>query len=265
VQVEVNVVLTLVVAIAVLLLGQLIVAHVGFLNHYSIPEPVVGGLIAAVLITALRLGVDTRISFDMSLQSTLLLAFFSTIGLSADVWMLAKCGTRLVILLVVVTVFLILQNALMVGAAIALYMNLLVGSVTMSGGHGTSATYAKLFGEVNNVQGAMEIAMACATFGLVTGGIIGGPVAERLIKRHNLRGAFPVMGRNYDAAVIAAGHCGFGLGATPTAIANLQAVTGRHGNSALAFLLIPIIGAFLIDITNAVMIQGFLTLPQFGF
>jgi ESS family glutamate:Na+ symporter len=76
---------------------------------------------------------------------------------------------------------------------------------------------------------------------------------------------FPAMGRNYDAAVIAAGHCGFGLGATPTAIANMQAVTGRHGHSTLAFLLIPIIGAFLIDITNALVIQGFLTLPQFGF
>ena len=76
---------------------------------------------------------------------------------------------------------------------------------------------------------------------------------------------FPVMGRNYDAAVIAAGHCGFGLGATPTAIANMQAVTGRHGHSTLAFLLIPIIGAFLIDITNALIIQGYLTLPQFGF
>jgi ESS family glutamate:Na+ symporter len=76
---------------------------------------------------------------------------------------------------------------------------------------------------------------------------------------------FPAMGRNYDAAVIAAGHCGFGLGATPTAIANMQAVTGRHGHSTLAFLLVPIIGAFLIDITNALVIQGFLALPQLGF
>jgi ESS family glutamate:Na+ symporter len=405
VQVDVNVVLTLVVAIAVLLLGRLIVARVAFLNRYSIPDPVVGGLIAAFVITALRFGADMRIAFDMSLQSTLLLAFFSTIGLSADVRMLAKGGMRLVVLLVVVTVFLLLQNALGVGAAIALDMNplvgLLAGSVTMSGGHGTGAAYAKLFGEVNNLQGAMEIAMACATFGLVMGGIIGGPVAERLINKHKLRGTamtadppeltapgelgpeerrplspesffetvalilfcvgvgsliasfvkipwftlptfvwcllvgitvcnvmsvtriyridtatlellgtvclslflamalmalklwelvglalpviailavqtvlmaayatfvtFPVMGRNYDAAVIAAGHCGFGLGATPTAIANMQAVTGRHGHSTLAFLLIPIIGAFLIDITNALVIQGFLTLPQFGF
>ena len=408
-QLDVNVVLTLAAAIVVLLVGRAIVARVAFLNRYSIPDPVVGGLIAALVITALRLLGDVRITFDMTPQSTLLLAFFSTIGLSADVRMLLKGGVRLLVLLAVVTVFLLVQNGLGVLAAIGLDMNplfgLLAGSVTMAGGHGTGAAYAKLFGEVNNLQGAMEVAMACATFGLVLGGIIGGPVAERLIARHGLapdpaaepvtkKGAeevapgelgpderrplsresffetvflillcvgvgslvasvvtipwftlptfvwclltgivvcnllgltgtyridtptldllgticlslflamalmalklwelvglalpvlgilvlqtaltaayatwvtFPLMGRNYDAAVIAAGHCGFGLGATPTAIANMQAVTGRHGHSPLAFLLVPIIGAFLIDITNALVIQGFLALPQLGF
>lgn len=404
-QLDVNIILTLVVAVAVLLVGRVIVGRVAFLNKYSIPDPVVGGLIAAAVITALRFGAGVQITFDMSLQTTLLLAFFSTIGLSADVRMLLKGGMRLVILLVVVTVFLVVQNALGVAAAIGLDMNpligLLAGTVTMSGGHGTGAAYAKLFGEVNNLQGAMEVAMACATFGLVMGGIIGGPVAERLINKHGLRGTsgiattpeltspgelgpderrplspesffetvalilvcvgigsliasyvkipwftlptfvwclltgivicnvfsvtriyridtstlellgtvclslflamalmalklwelvglalpvlvilaaqtvlmaayatyvtFPVMGRNYDAAVIAAGHCGFGLGATPTAIANMQAVTGRHGHSTLAFLLIPIIGAFLVDITNALVIQAYLALPQLGF
>jgi ESS family glutamate:Na+ symporter len=76
---------------------------------------------------------------------------------------------------------------------------------------------------------------------------------------------FRAMGRDYDAAVIAAGQCGFGLGATPTAIANMQAVTGRYGPSPQAFLLVPIVGAFLIDITNALVIKGFLSLPVFGF
>ena len=76
---------------------------------------------------------------------------------------------------------------------------------------------------------------------------------------------FQVMGRNYDAAVIAAGQCGFQLGATPTAIANMQAVTSRHGVSPMAFLLVPIVGALLIDICNALVIQGFLALPWFGF
>ncbi len=404
-QLDVNVVLTLVVAIVVLLVGRLIVSRVALLSRYSIPDPVVGGLLAAAAITALRFGAGVQIAFDMSLQSTLLLAFFSTIGLSADVRMLLQGWARLLVLLVVVTVFLVLQNALGIAAAIGLDMNplfgLLAGSVTMSGGHGTGAAYGKLFGEVNNLQGAVEVAMAAATFGLVMGGIVGGPVAERLINKHKLRApdavdrqasptapgelgpnerrppspesffetvalilfcvgvgsliagwvkipwftlptfvwclltgivvcnlcsltriyridtatldllgtvclslflamalmalklwelvglalpimgilglqtvlivlyatyvTFPAMGRNYDAAVIAAGHCGFGLGATPTAIANMQAVTGRHGHSTLAFLLVPIIGAFLIDITNALVIQGYLALPQLGF
>ena len=192
-QLDVNVVLTLVTAIVVLIVGRMIVARVAFLNKYSIPDPVVGGLIAAVVITGLRFGAGLSISFDMSLQSTLLLAFFSTIGLSADVRMLLKGGMRLVIFLAVVTAFLLLQNGLGIAAAIGLDMNplfgLLAGSVTMAGGHGTGAAYAKLFGEVNNLQGAMEVAMACATFGLVMGGIIGGPVAERLINKHGLRGA----------------------------------------------------------------------------
>ena len=76
---------------------------------------------------------------------------------------------------------------------------------------------------------------------------------------------FVVMGRNYDAAVLAAGHIGFALGATSTAIASMQAITSRYGHSPLAFLLVPVTGAFLIDITNALLLQGFLTLPWFGF
>src|SRR3954454_6616170 len=190
-QLDVNVVLTLVVAIVVLLVGRAIVARVPFLNHYSIPDPVVGGLVAAIVITVLRVAGDVRISFGMTPQSTLLLAFFATIGLSADVRMLLKGGVRLLVLLALVAVFLLVQNGLGVLAAIGLDMNplvgLLAGSVTMAGGHGTGAAYAKLFGEVNNLQGSMEVAMACATFGLVLGGIIGGPVAERLIVRYGLK------------------------------------------------------------------------------
>jgi len=76
---------------------------------------------------------------------------------------------------------------------------------------------------------------------------------------------YPVMGRNYDAAVMAGGHCGFGMGATPTAVANIEAVTSRYGPSPQAFLVIPIVGAFFIDLTNALVIQGFLALPMYQF
>ncbi|MGL4668183.1 MAG: sodium/glutamate symporter, partial [Saezia sp.] len=74
---------------------------------------------------------------------------------------------------------------------------------------------------------------------------------------------YVIMGRTYDAAVLAAGHCGFGLGATPTAIANMQVVTDRYGPSHIAFIVVPMVGAFFVDIVNALVIQGFLNLPMF--
>ena len=401
-QIDVDVALTLVIAILVLLLGRFLISHIAFLRTYSIPEPVVGGLIIAGLLTVARTVFDARITFDMALQMPFQLAFFSTIGLSADVRMLVVGGRKLVIFAVIVSLFLIIQNGLGVAAALALDLNpligLLTGSTTLSGGHGTGVAYGKLFGEVNNLQGAMEVAMASATFGLVAGGILAGPVAHFLITRYRLKGTpdteemaipgeldaderrplspesfietlllimacvaiggllaryvkipgitlpsfvwcllvgivirnvfsftrvykidantlellgtvslslflamalmalrlwelvslagpmlvilaiqlvaivlyaalvtFVVMGRNYDSAVLAAGHIGFGLGATSTAIASMQAITSRYGHSPLAFLLVPVTGAFLIDITNALLLQGFLSLPWFGF
>ncbi len=400
--IEIPLPLTVVFAILVLLVGRWLIGRIDFLARYSIPDPVVGGLIVALLLTLVRVGTGTELSFDMGLQSPLLLIFFSTVGLGADVRTLSQGGRKLLALLAVVVVALVLQNV--VGVAIALgldlnpLMGILGGSATLAGGHGTGAAYGQVFGEVNGLQGAVEVAMACATFGLILGGVLGGPVAQWLIRRHRLQPeaqtpallgpgevprderralspeslietilvlmfcmgvgtllaehlaipgitlptfvwcllvgiilrnalslsglyridgptielmgtvslslflamalmslrlwelvnlalpilfillaqgllavllvvflTFQVMGRNYDAAVIAAGQCGFQLGATPTAIANMQAVTSRHGVSPMAFLLVPIIGAFLIDICNALVIQGFLALPWFGF
>lgn len=402
---------TLVIAIVVLLVGRVIISRVGFLQRYSIPEPVVGGLLAAVAATALRFGADIQISLDLSLQAPMMLAFFATVGLGADVRTLLKGGRKLLLFWLLLTGMLILQDVAGLAAAWAMDLHplvgLLAGSITLMGGHGTGAAYAVRFTEMHNLQGAMELAMACATFGLVLGGLLGGPVTQRLIKRHNLvpSGAgsspsapsvgikdqadtsssgsspvslspsgfieslllialcvlsgrwlseitqnayvtlpafvwtlftgvlirngltltgwrkvddntvallggvslslflsmalislrlwelvslavpilvilalqtaiaavyisyltFRVMGSDYDAAVMAAGHCGLALGATPTAIANMQAITAKYGPSPQAFLIIPIVGAFLIDITNALFLQGFLALPIFGF
>ncbi len=401
-QFEVSLALTAVAAILVLLAGRALNARIAVLRAYSIPEPVVGGLAAALLLTLARVGADLEVQFDPRAQGPLLLVFFSTIGLGADLRTLAQGGRKLLILFAVVLVALVLQTGLGIAIAGALdlhpAMGILGGSATLSGGHGTGAAYGKLFGEVNNLQGAVEVAMAAATFGLVLGGILGGPVAQWLIHRHQLepsgaaaldagpgslaadkrqrlspeslietvlllmiclgvgtllsehvrlpgitlptfvwclltgillrntlglRGfyrvdeptvellgtvclslflamalmslrlwelvslalpllvilalqsllvvllavtlTFRVLGRDYDAAVIAAGQCGFQLGATPTAIANMQAITSRYGASPLAFLLVPVIGAFLIDVSNALVIQGYLALPWFGF
>ena len=390
---------TLVAASLVLLLGRGLVARIGLLRVYNIPEPVAGGLVVAFALLALR-SFDVQVQFDTSLQTPLMLAFFATIGLSADFASLKKGGRVVVVFLLVVTSLLLVQNAMGIGLASALgldpLMGLLAGSITLSGGHGTGAAWGATFSEKFGLASAAELAMASATFGLVLGGLIGGPVARLLIKRVKTPGAeeelpqlpqgferpdkerlitsfsfvetlaliavsllagsllngalkgtafelptfvcvlfvgvllrnglsafgfyrvferevsvlgnvslslflaialmslklwdlaalalpffallaaqtlvmalfaifvtFRVMGRNYDAAVLAAGHCGFGLGATPTAIANMQAVTQRYGASNIAFLVVPMVGAFFIDIINVIVIKLYLALPLF--
>jgi len=392
---------TLMAASLVLLLGRQILARTPLLRTYSIPEPVVGGLLVALLIFALRSAVHTEIRFDTALQTPLMLTFFATIGLNADLAGLKAGGRSLLVFLGVVVGLVVMQNVLGIGLAWALgqdrLLGLLGGSVTLSGGHGTGAAWAKVFAERHGLASATEIAIACATFGLILGGLIGGPVARFLIGRYRLvpnpesaataesgfehpkavraitaevvietvaliavclavgsvlaswltdtafelptfvcvlfvgvilrNGlavpgwyqvfepavsllgnvslalflaialmslrlwdlaslalplvailivqtiamaayaifvTFRVMGRNYDAAVLAAGHCGFGLGATPTAIANMQAITERFGPSHLAFLVVPMVAAFFIDIANAIIIKLFLLLPIYG-
>jgi ESS family glutamate:Na+ symporter len=392
---------TLVGATLVLLLGRKLVEWIGPLRTYSIPEPVAAGLLVALGTLTLRQFAHVELRFDTSLQGPLMLAFFATIGLSANLASLRAGGKRLVLFLAIVAGMLIVQNIIGVGAAMAMGLapgvGLLGGSITLAGGHGTGAAWGETLTSRYGVQSALEIAMACATFGLVLGGLLGGPVARYLVGRlggkvpgvdaardaapegfeqpHTVRlitaqalietvamiaicllggewiaawlsgtafelprfvcvlfmgvvvrnllalvgyevferslsvlgnvslslflamalmslrlwdlstlalpmivilvvqaatmaayaifVTFRVMGRNYDAAVLAAGHCGFGLGATPTAIANMQAVTERFGPSHLAFLIVPMVGAFFIDILNALIIKGFLSLPIF--
>ncbi|WP_131108158.1 sodium/glutamate symporter [Pseudomonas sp. Sample_10] len=392
---------TLVAASLVLLLGRGLVTRVGFLRAYNIPEPVAGGLLVALVLLVLR-SLDMEVRFDTSLQTPLMLAFFATIGLSADFASLKKGGRIVGMFVLAVTGLLVVQNAMGIGLATALgldpLMGLLTGSVTLAGGHGTGAAWGATFSEKYGLASASELAMASATFGLVLGGLIGGPVARLLIKRTQVPGCreqdkprmpkgfeqpnkersitpfsfietlaliavsllagnllngmlretafelptfvcvlfvgvllrnglsalglyqvferevsvlgnvslslflaialmslklwdlaalalpffiilaaqtmvmalfaifvtFRIMGSNYDAAVLAAGHCGFGLGATPTAIANMQAVTQRYGPSQIAFLVVPMVGAFFIDIINVIVIKLYLVLPFFG-
>lgn len=389
---------TLMAAALVLLLGRQILARTSILRTYSIPEPVVGGLLVALLVFALRSTSHIEVRFDTTLQVPLMLTFFATIGLNADLAGLKAGGRALMVFLGVVVGLLVMQDALGIGLAWALGQDRLLGllgaSVTLSGGHGTGAAWAKVFAERHGLASATEIAIACATFGLILGGLVGGPVARFLITHHGLVSkpepdvaaatgfeqpkavrpitaeavietialiavclavgsalaswmngtafelpafvcvlfvgvvlrnglamlgwyqvlelavsllgnvslglflaialmslrlwdlaslalpllvilvvqaiamaayaifvTFRIMGRNYDAAVLSAGHCGFGLGATPTAIANMQAITDRFGPSHLAFLVVPMVGAFFIDIANAIVIKLFLLLP----
>ena len=398
---ELDVYGTLVAASGVLLLGQQLLRRVRWLATYTIPEPVAGGLLVAVLFLVARTGLDFQVKFDTSLSVPMMLTFFACIGLNADLASLRRGGRPLMVFLGVVLGFLVLQNITGLLLALAFgqspFFGLLAGSIALSGGHGTGVAWGAVFAEQHGIEAATEVALACATFGLILGGVLGGPVARFLIRKVTLPAAespnadvgntfenphsvrlitapalietlalisicllagqaiaqalhgslfelpafvsvlfvgvllrnglsalgwydvferavsvvgnvslalflamalmtlrlwelsalalplfgmlfgqavlmvgyavfvtFPVLGRNYDAAVIAAGHCGFGLGATPTAIANMQAVTERFGASHLAFLVVPMVGAFFIDIANAIVIKLFLALPVFS-
>ena len=386
---------TLVAASLVLLFGRRLVSGIQLLRAYSIPEPVAGGLIVALGLYVTKLFFNFEVRFDSALYSPLMLAFFASIGLNANLASLKRGGRPLLLLLAVVIGFLLTQNLMGVILANLLglpsQIGLLAGSISLSGGHGTGAAWGAVFSEKYGLTSAPELAIACATFGLILGGLIGGPVASYLARKTNdqsphpateqlaafedpgntrlitapamiealakfavcllvgneisralqgsllelpafvcvlfvgvilrnilatfggyevfercnsvlgnvslalflamalmslrlwelaslalpmfiLLGAqallmvlwaifvtFRVMGANHDALVIAAGHCGFGLGATPTAIANMQAVSEQHGHSHLAFLVVPMVGAFFIDIANAVIIKLYLS------
>lgn len=391
------------IAISVLFLGHFINAKLPILNKFNIPEPIVGGLIIACAITILHFyGVD--LEFDLPLQNTFMLMFFATVGLAANYTQLIKGGAKVFIFLAVASVYIIIQNAVGVSMASALgiepLMGLIAGSITLSGGHGTGAAWSQTFQDVYGMDNVLEIAMASATFGLIIGGIIGSPVAQRLVEKNNIeseygRGSkthekypelvtyneyeedkvtakkvieklffllicvtgakyleqwvssyeiswlmipdfvyalfigviitnflevtkirkldaetidmlgtvslalflamalmslklwnifdlavpflvilavqsamlavftyyvtFKVMGSNYDAAVISGGHCGFGLGATPTAVMNMGSIVNRFGPSPQAFMVVPIVGAFFIDIVNLIILQGYIS------
>ncbi|OCH71863.1 sodium/glutamate symporter, partial [Vibrio breoganii] len=176
------------IAIFVLFLGQFINRRVPFLKKYKVPEPIVGGLIIAIAITVLHFN-GINLDFTLPLEKILMLMFFTTVGLSASYSQLLKGGKKVFIFLGVASVYIIIQNAIGVSLASMMDLNplmgLVAGSITLSGGHGTGAAWAATFDELYGLK-TLEFAMASATFGLIVGGLIGGPVAQRRINKHNL-------------------------------------------------------------------------------
>jgi ESS family glutamate:Na+ symporter len=400
---------TLALAAIVLFAGYAIRRRVPLLDRYNIPAPVVGGFLFAGLALALRLGGVVAFEFTTTLQSPLMIAFFTTIGLGASLGLLRVGGPQVLLFWALASVVAALQNGLGVLLAGAMgldpWLGLLAGSISMTGGHGTGAAFGQLLQDEFGFTGAVTLALAAATFGLVAGGLLGGPLATTLIHRRRpatragrvpaaaaetvatlqpldaeidaepagapataytllkvmavvlvamwtggmlsawlgqyitlpayigamivaavLRNAadvtgslrieqrtvddvgtialslflamalmslrlwelldlaapllvilvgqvamlavfayfvtFRVMGGDYDAAVMAGGHCGFGLGATPNAVANMEAIAERFGPAPRAFLVIPMVGAFFIDFTNALIITGFINAVQ---
>jgi ESS family glutamate:Na+ symporter len=384
---------TIIIAILVLFIGKYLNRKVGLFQNYNIPEPVTGGVLASLIFAFIYFFFDFSFQFELEARDNLLIVFFTTIGLSSRFSTLMQGGKSLLILLVLAVAYLFLQN--LTGLSVATISGLekpigiLGSSVSLSGGHGTAIAWAPVFSKNYGISNAMEIGIACATFGLVLGGLIGGPIAQFLIQRHNLETTssepitvgtpldnkhemidvdsmlsvilvvsiavglgvnlhrllvylgiqlpmfvsclfagilltntvpfifkkitwptgttslalvsdlslslflamslmslqlwtlidlagpilflllaqvivitlfvvvilFRLLGRNYDAAVMSAGYAGLAMGATPTAIANMTAVTKKFGASPKAFIVVPLVGAFFIDIANAFIIQ----------
>lgn len=184
---------TLLIAFLVLFGGRALIKRSAIIARFSIPAPVVGGVITAILLAVLDIAGGVRVGVEMALRDNLLLMFFTTVGLSADASMLARGGPKLLIFLAISAVFIVVQNVVGIAAAMAMDLHpvvgLLGGSITLTGGHGTGAAYGGRFGETMNIAGAMELTMACATAGLVLGSVLGGPLAEYLVRRHRLRPA----------------------------------------------------------------------------
>lgn len=389
-----NMAQTLAIAIVVLLLGRAVKKKVGFFEKYFIPAPVIGGVIFSLLILV---GYQTKMfefKFDSSLKDLLMIAFFTTIGFQASLKTLKKGGVQVATFLFVATLLVILQNVLGVSLAKVFGLHPLLGvaagSIPLTGGHGTAGAFGPVL-EAAGATGAFTVAIASATYGLVSGCMIGGPIAKRLMNKFNLKYTaeegekvivseeeklqvsehtmftaivmiaicmgigsyvgpllqmispkivlpayiggmliaavmrnvmdskearipfveidiignislslflamalmtlklwelaplagplviilliqtvlmagfayfvtFNVMGRDYDAAVITTGHCGFGMGATPNAIANMESFTQVNGPSVKAFFVLPIVGAMFIDFTNAAIITMFVNM-----
>ena len=396
---------TLALAAVILFVGYGIRRRIGVLSRYNIPAPVVGGFLFAAVALALRLQGVMAFEFDTALQTPLMIAFFTTIGLGASLALLKVGGPQVLLFWGLASLLAVVQDGVGVLLAKLLgvhpFLGLIAGSITMTGGHGTGAAFGKLMEDQYQFPGAVTLAMAAATFGLVSGGLIGGPIGTRLIKRFGLKSAaaappskaamaeaeamgldseidtemageapsayrllktmtvilvamwagsllsrwlgvyvtlpayiwamiiaaiirngdeyfgklkldqrlvddlgtialslflsmalmslklwelldlavpmlvilcvqvtmmglfayfvtYRLMGRDYDAAVMAGGHCGFGLGATPNAVANMEALVERFGAAPRAFLVVPMVGAFFIDFTNALIITAYI-------
>jgi len=188
--IQLDLLFTILAAFLVLAAGRALVARIGFLKRFSIPAPVVGGVLVAVLLALADTFGGVRVSFEMGLRDNLLLMFFTTVGLSADARMLVRGGPKLVLFLAVSAAFIVVQNLVGIAAALAMDLHpvvgLLGGSITLTGGHGTGAAYGGRFGDTMNIAGSMELTMACATAGLVLGSVLGGPLAQYLVKHYKL-------------------------------------------------------------------------------
>jgi Na+/glutamate symporter len=209
------------------------------LSRYNIPDPVVGGLLVAISLAIARSAGYTPLAFDTTLQSPLMIAFFASIGFAASLSLLRLGGPQVAIFFVAVTLLTIVQNTVGVLLSYPLgvppLFGVLAGSVTMAGGPATGLAVA------------LPLLILAAVQVMLTAAVCFWPM-------------FRLMGRDYDAAVMSAGLGGFMLGTTANAVANMGAMVQKYGPAPRAFLVVPMVGAFFIDFSNAMVITVFLNL-----
>lgn len=390
--ISLNMYQTLAVAVIALLVGKFLRNRISFLEKFCIPSPVVGGLLFAIMTLILYVTGIVEFNFDDTLREVCMVFFFTSVGFQANLKVLKSGGKSMIIFLALVAVLIVLQNVLAVtlsgAVGVTPLVGLCTGSIPMVGGHGTAGAFGPVL-EDFGINGATTLCTAAATFGLVAGSIIGGPIGNRLIRKKELlktvaqgddsvlveeeekhrrsfsmyapavyqivlaagigtvvsyllsltgmtfpiyigamivaaimRNAsefsgkftihmgeindvggiclslflgiamitlklwqlaelalpmvillagqlvlmilftyfvvFNVMGRDYDAAVLSAGTCGFGMGATPNAMANMQAICDKYAPSVKAYILIPIVGSLFADFINSLTITFFI-------
>ena len=373
-KIELDMYQTLAVAVLVLMLGKFLRARVQVLERFCIPAPVIGGVLFAIFTCVCYVTGVAEFAFDDILKEVCMVMFFTSVGFQANLKVLKSGGRAMIVFLGVVIVLIVSQNFVAVGLAKLLGVDALVGlctgSIPMVGGHGTAGAFGPVL-EDFGIQGATTLCTAAATYGLIAGSMMGGPIGKMLIERHNLLATvvpeddsllveeemkherhttmypaasfqlivamgigtvlskllsltgmtfpiyigamiaaaiirnvgeygggytvymgeindiggiclslflgmvllavqtlfmilyvvlvvFNIMGRDYDAAVIVSGTCGFGMGATPNAMANMQAICDKYSPSVKAYLLIPLVGSLFADFLNSLVITVFI-------
>lgn len=177
-------------ALLLLLLGEVARQQIGFLKRFAVPGPVIGGFLFALLVLFLRQSDVLQISLDTTLQSPAMVAFFTTIGLGGSLASIRQGGRLLLVYLVMCWTLAIMQNLIGIGVAGAVgvdpMLGIMAGAVSLEGGHGAAAAFGPT-AEAMGTTGAAAVAIASATFGLVAGGLLGGPIASWLIDRHQVK------------------------------------------------------------------------------
>lgn len=190
---------TLMLAVLVLYVGRILNQKIPFLTKYNIPEPVAGGLVGAIIFYALYEFLGYSIAVNKPMQDTFMLMFFASIGLSANFAKLKEGGRPLVIFLIAISVFVIVQNGVGMAVATAVgldpLMGVIAGSIALISGLGTAGAWGPIFEAKYGVEGALPMGIASATFGMVIGGLMGGPLARYLIKKHQLATAITTQTR----------------------------------------------------------------------